>query len=79
MGTKIDVTEEDIRLGKRNNSCECPIALAGTRAFGVACIVGLFIKPAGLNRMRLPHEAVKFINEFDEHGGLQLRPFSFEV
>lgn len=74
----IDVTEEDIRNGKFSNF-HCPIALAGTRALGRLCAVGLttlWVYKTGQSGY-LPIEARDFVDAFDGHRNVQ--PFSFEL
>ncbi len=74
----INVTEEDIRLGKKHDDCACPIALAATRAFGIACVVSSYtLEPAGMDRKSMPFEARTFIRNFDD--GWEVKPFSFEI
>ncbi len=82
-GVRIDVTPEDIKLGKRGSSKCCPIALALNRASQ-----NLTTRPIEVNQTyavishpdrdlahTLPDEALYFIKNFDAND--EVRPFSF--
>ena len=74
---RIEVTAEDIRIGKPGP--QCPISLAGRRASGKYTAVGVtriwFMDEA--ETFALPDVAVTFIKRFDSHQPVE--PFSFEV
>lgn len=75
----IEVTEEDIKSGRRHSYSKCPIALAIRRAFardyGVAVGVGSFC--VGIDVWKLSRRAQNFIQNFDE--GCPVKPFSFRI
>lgn len=82
MQLTIEVTEEDIREGKRCDCDECPVALAWSRAAGCQWDVGT--KSAGptdtgawAHRVPLPPVAATFVRMFDDD--LYVKPFSFTV
>lgn len=77
----VEVTAEDIAMGKRALSCLCPIALACER-IGAAPVVGrqyLNITFDGKRHTRIlmPHEAEQFVKSFDN--GETVRPLTFEL
>jgi len=77
----IDVTEEDINDGVRQNCWTCPIALAAVRSLDdhtAYAALFLFVRrPGGTLSAPLPNEAVRFMSDFD--AGLPVKPFSFTV
>lgn len=82
----ITVTQEDIDKGRRESSCNCPIALAARRVFVNDSVrvspfdLVLYAKDDEEVRYRmLPQEAARFIEQFDHQGPTQVKPFSFTV
>ena len=77
---RIDVTQEDIDRGKRSRPCECPLAIAASRATGRPCSVGLdrigFDDGLALE-WPLPDIAFKFRWDFDN--GQPVQPFGFDL
>lgn len=70
----VEVTADDIRNGKRNDNCECPVALALKRLPGVEEVVveieyfQISYRLSGELydcSYRLPQEAADFITAFD--------------
>ena len=86
MQYKIEVQQQDILKGVRQDCNLCPVALAITRKFPNASIVG--VMPGRVHiRFRLPDEtiffsaksprsATRFINAFDS-GVKTVAPFNF--
>lgn len=75
---KVDVTADDISRGERNNTFNCPIAMALKRLGVEHPIVNRgywFDSWAVLYPSRLPVEARRFIEAFDQ--GRPVEPFSF--
>lgn len=79
---KIQVTAKDIQEGRPGKVCACPIAIAGSRAYGCTMEVGntlmgpheeLHCRNWGL----LPKEAREFVTAFDN--GRSVQPFEFEI
>lgn len=74
----VSVTADDIRLGKRNDVCKCPIARALKRVVKLPVSVGnpdVEIYPKGegvedgpIAAYRLSAKGSKFINRFDDTG-----------
>ena len=78
----IEVTEQHIRHGTRNNCEHCPIALAVNETFNIntAVVSGEdFAIGEGINfkEYSLPQEARDFIRQFDD--GDEVQPFTFEA
>ena len=86
----IDVTQEDIDRGCRGNSKYCPIALALRRmghkdisvvSWSVRWLppdTGNWFNPAPAYAAgKLPPEASRFVEDFDNKGRDEVRPFSF--
>ncbi len=79
----INVTQENIDLGKRNSCHEDPVALAITEALRKAGFVEFQVDVAGDIRVEyfgrktysLPAEADTFITNFDS--GAEVQPLSF--
>lgn len=76
----INVTAEDIAMGKRRKCDECPIALASYRALG--CPVRVFPYSIALNdgscrTAMLGDVPSAFIHSFDE--AYPVHPFSFDI
>jgi hypothetical protein len=74
----VQVTEEDIRDGQRHSCLSCPVAKAIGRATGKWCQVVCscwWLR----NRipLRLPDDAITFIDRFDRQ--LAVKPISFEI
>lgn len=74
---RVRVTAEDIRLGKRMDCLDCPVARALQRAVGRSVRVYASEKMAGQKVYRLPTSAARFIDQFDI--GKKVRPFEFRV
>lgn len=85
MNITVEVTKEDIALGKRENCNACPIALAVLRVSkGRAVYVeaASLIAIGAMEYMVEPTSAVEvdfFINSFDSGHKDGLAPFSFEL
>jgi hypothetical protein len=74
----IEVTQDDINNGVRHSTCDCPIARAATRAFGIPTQVGyVSMCPAGFDAVYIPPVASDFISMFDM--GVPVQPFPFET
>lgn len=75
---RIEVTQEDIDRGVRDQPCACALALATTRATGRNAAVGttsiFFDLESGIS---LPLLARNFVRDFD--AGRSVRPFSFDL
>ena len=80
---KINVTEEDIRMGLRANCCYCPIAIALKKAFKVKRVA---VSPVAfsIGRLRIfvctlddNSNIANFIEDFDNEK--PVKPFSFEI
>jgi hypothetical protein len=86
MRIKVDVTANDIRLGKRKDACSCPVA----RGIGRA-LRGLGVEvqsvSAGWQSLEVndfefadtPVKASRFIETFDAAGRKAVKPFSFTL
>lgn len=84
----IDVTQRDIKLGKKQDACECPIARAARRALGirqkglvgVCTTIDIGMDSHGNSvRYDIPQKADWFISAFDwgsDSMGM-VKPFSF--
>jgi hypothetical protein len=83
MKLVVEVTEEDIILGKRKRSCECPISKALKRStgfdWGVGINTALYFGPEFSKNsfIELPKEARDFISKFDQEK--PVKPFKFEI
>ena len=78
MTYKIEVTEEDIRRGKPQSCCSCPVFRAIARTTGKA--VEVLCKSIALGKeveAALPEKARKFIEAFDD--GRPVKPFTFTL
>lgn len=85
---KVEVTEQDIRDGKRSDCARCPVAKAIARLPGVYHVevgktsVGIsFVTdpdPHSIDENELPPEARQFVRWFDRYDD-RARPFSFEL
>lgn len=76
---KVQVTADDIREGKREDSLHCPIALALQRLLGQPWRVGTNVAqgPNWGESADLPPAAREFVLRFDL--GLPVEPFEFET
>lgn len=74
---RIEVTEEDIRVGVLGSSHDCPIAQAFRRCGYHDVVVDEVFAHFPDRYLVLPDEAVAFIAAFDS--GLSVAPFSFEL
>jgi hypothetical protein len=75
---KIDVVEEDIKLGCVESSTVCPVARALTRNNIIFEEVGLnYVKVNGGKTLSLPTIVVRFI--LNIMLGKKVEPFSFEI
>lgn len=85
MRVKIEVTEMDIKRGKRGDICKCPIARATNRLLKSARVTGfatLYLNTkrdrSGISRSYvLPKKAYNFVQCYDSHKAV--KPFSFTV
>lgn len=75
----VDVTEDDIRHGEREECRNCPVARAIARATGRAVLVDgdEFCFASVLVDYTLPAAARDFIHLFDT--GCNVKPFSFTI
>lgn len=77
----IEITQEDIKNGKKQNCWRCPIALALKRKFPAKnlWVQEVFIEDKGSNNEEydLPKDAICFISKFDNEE--TVLPFSFEI
>lgn len=75
---QINVTEEDIREGKRCNPCECPVARAIKRDLGLTCAVAVqsWKISFGDYWIDTPQMVKDFVNRLDQR--YHVEPFSFE-
>ena len=80
---KINVTEEDIRMGLRYECSKCPIAIALKRAYKeervAVSTVAFLIYHLSIPLHTLDDDSniVSFIEDFDN--GRPVKPFSFEI
>lgn len=74
---KIEVTQEDIKAGRKTECTRCPIALAIKRKVGYTMSVGTRVCGSLDNEFQLPKIAQDFISNFD-HGN-PVEPFTFEL
>ncbi len=79
---KIQVTQEDINQGVRQECEKCPIALAVIRAIGPqAATMRISVDDAwvdiGEESWCLPRSAARFVSDFDS--GKAVTPFEFEL
>ena len=87
MKHRIQVTQEDIERGERDQSCRCPVARALKRHFGIKAAVfrwngRMSVKFVGRGDkvgpiLVLPDEADNFVYAFDN--GHPVSPFEFEL
>lgn len=75
----INVTQDDIRDGKRYRCGECPVALAIKRACGTNNVLvnRLSVIVNGGSKIPMPDAGIDFICRFDDT--LPVKPFSFEL
>lgn len=82
MKVKIEVTREDILMGKQRSNCSCPIALAAKRIGETWNISANDISRSKdgvyVGSVRFPAEAEDFIKNFDRDRA-SVEPFSFEA
>lgn len=77
---KIEVTEDDIKNGKKNNLENCPIFLVLKRMnlknlYVTANYIGLMDSTG--DKISLPESATRFIYDFDN--GKDVKNFEFEI
>jgi hypothetical protein len=84
MGSlRVEVTAEDIAVGRPGKCCYCPVALAISRACGPGFIgvssknVGFLFHRARPKFVPLPEVARRFICDFDS--GRAVAPFAFDL
>jgi hypothetical protein len=89
MSISVEVTEHDIRHGKRGDPCQCPVARAIRRAIGqpeAHVIVGVYaVEAAGCaigegddaQVFVLPVRAARWVQQFDL--GDPVEPIAFEL
>lgn len=78
---KIEVTQEDIDNGGEGGGA-CPVSLAASRAFGAhvwAARYDLYIDGSTDPAIPLPDEVTEWTRIYDDEGGDNLKPFTFEV
>lgn len=88
----VTVTRRDIVLGERNSPCECPVARAIKRAFGVDYVdvrpsfsygsPRVFLDSSHARVAPLPDVAATFARAFDDGAFVdrfRAEPFSFEL
>lgn len=77
----IDVTQDDIQQGVRENPRQCPIAHASRRAglqeATVSLVAITYGRPA--RQVQSPKPARDFIQQFDDHGPDAVQPFAFQI
>ena len=76
----VNVTQEDIDLGKPLDSDLCPIANALSRKINKPFGIGtceIFVDSDKLSQLPLPINAINFIDKFDT--GLKPEPFTFTL
>lgn len=73
----IEVTEEDILLGKREDCYKCPVARAVERATGEPCSVRGGYITFDEGQLRYPISVGAFTLRFDR--GWMVTPFTFEI
>jgi hypothetical protein len=86
MKHKIEVTQDDINNGIRNDCDRCPVALAISRALP-ACRVSVYPdeveivrQPGVISQHEPPSEVTTFVNRFDNPSNIAvISPFSFEM
>ncbi len=86
MKYTINVTQEDINSGIRQQCLHCPVAIAAKRIFPNKCIS---VVPAhirvGKNEFdngilyKLPDDVAQWITDFDWKHNFNPEPFSFEI
>lgn len=79
MKTLIQVTEADMRNGQRLSPCGCPIALAASRAFGVTARVEITFIQLPTGKVRLPEEASRWIERYDDARATPLISFECDA
>lgn len=92
MRLTIDVTENDIRMGRKENEAHCPVARAAKRALREKKVKGYTVTVPDPNyillddakgwegiRVPLPAKAQKFISTFDTEGKKAVKPFTFTI
>ncbi len=85
----VEVTEEDILLGKQHNCHDCPVARALNRTFGPGAVstvktdyITVEFPGQGYNRdfdVPTRWEIVDFMRDFDLSGPDEVSPFDFSV
>ena len=78
----IDVMQDHIDRGSRLSPSVCPIALAIESVEPEAkgnINVAPYSAFIGFLAFDLPHDAIRFIEQFDRLGGDHVKPFSFEM
>ena len=86
MKLTIEITEDDIKRGKRCSLRRCPISLAVKRAYGGYCRVRVYNHAIIINkegksfRAKNPKIVKDFITNFDRRQRkIPPKPFSFEA
>lgn len=78
---KIEVTEQDIKLGRRCSRDRCPVALAfkraGIKPDGVTGMAVVFFYKTSYTEVTLPSKVANFIADFDN--SVVVEPFSFDL
>ena len=78
---RIDVTRDDIRLGKRGRCNTCPVARAIRRDLGKGIEVFVYGSQVSIGGrvFELTRGVSDFIERFDHDGRRGLKPFSFTL
>lgn len=82
---RFTVTSDDIRLGKRLDACNCPVARAVRRRLGLAPRRVIVYQYEGITvidhgrRYESPPRVKEFILRLDNKGRRGLKPFAFDL
>jgi hypothetical protein len=77
----INVSQTDIKKGRKEDSKSCAIALALKRTFGSRVKVDVQPYAVNINKTEysLPVSARDFVRDFDQLAKREVKPFSFEL
>lgn len=73
----IEVTNEDIRHGRRNSCSNCPVALAISRKLGKQAFLGSHTWRIDGTKHFLPDGVIRFIHDYDLYR--PVTPIQFEL
>jgi len=75
----IEITKEDIRLGRRSSINACPVARALRRRLGTEAVVSAYYyrQTAGSPVILISEKLAEFIHDFDH--GLKVKPMRARV